>query len=106
MQIFFFFWFILTMAVWLHAIGIMFEGEVELKSRLLWVTYKPRFLSGKPAYLYATCHIIGSTIMLSALSLYPIFGIETGYFGSLFCGSGIVFYIIAAAIAQKYETVD
>jgi hypothetical protein len=105
MQIFFFFWIVLTVAIWLYAIVILLEGEVELKSRFFWITYRRRFLRGKPAYLYAACHLIASSIMLSALSLYPIFGIDTGYFSVFLCSSGIIFYLIASVIAQKYEEI-
>ena len=87
------------------AIGILFRGEEQFKIHIrsfFWGAYRHRFLRGKPAYVYAVCTIIGSLILISNLSLKPVFGIETGTWGMLFWGLGIVFHIIASVIVGKY----
>jgi hypothetical protein len=90
-------------ASFIGAIISLISGEVEFKSRaFLWGNYRVLHLRGKPAYIYAVCTLIGSFILISNLSLKPVFGIETGTWGLLFWGFGIVFYIIAGTIAGKY----
>jgi hypothetical protein len=91
-------------ASFIGAILSLIRGEVEFKSRAwLWGNYRVSHLRSKPAYIYAVFTLIGSFILVSNLSFKPIFRIETGSWGLLLWGIGIVFYIIAAAIAQKYQ---
>ncbi len=62
---------------------------------------KIQVFKGEDAKRFSKHYFTGSSLILIALSLYPIFGIKTGYFGLMMCSLGFIFWMLAFRVVSK-----